>query len=120
MEPDAIDPKFLIHQTSHMYITEPIFFQAVQLDKSVFIWAGKQEANLKNLSIAMPSLINQIPPSTTVLGQDVSEQSRNLARRLAAKYGLQFFVSLNIGNQDEMLVAFTEKKITEFIKGIFG
>ena len=76
---------------------------------------------------------------TTVLGQDISEQSRNIGRRLgnkgkehmeaymlkndiivASKYGMQFFVSLDIGNQDEMLIAFTEKKLSEFIKGLLS
>lgn len=37
---------------------------------------------------------------------------------VASKYGMQFFVSLDIGSQDEMLIAFTEKKLSEFIKGL--
>lgn len=37
---------------------------------------------------------------------------------IASKYGMQFFVSLDIGSQDEMLIAFTEKKLSEFIKGL--
>lgn len=36
----------------------------------------------------------------------------------AAKYGQQFFVSLDLGNQDEMLLAFAEKKLQAFVKSI--
>ncbi|CDH51920.1 hypothetical protein RO3G_04605 [Lichtheimia corymbifera JMRC:FSU:9682] len=116
---DDTDPRFLIHQTTQMYLGEPIHFQAVQMNKSVFVWAGKQQANMKDLSIAMPAFGSQTNPAvTTVLGQDISEQSRNIGRRLASKYGMQFFVSLDIGSQDEMLIAFTEKKLSEFIKGL--
>lgn len=54
------DPRFLIHQTTQMYLGEPIHFQAVQMNKSVFVWAGKQQANMKDLSIAMPAFGSQV------------------------------------------------------------
>lgn len=57
---DDTDPRFLIHQTTQMYLGEPIHFQAVQMNKSVFVWAGKQQANMKDLSIAMPAFGSQV------------------------------------------------------------
>lgn len=54
------DPRFLIHQTTQMYLGEPIHFQAVQMNKSVFVWVGKQQANMKDLSIAMPAFGSQV------------------------------------------------------------
>ncbi|KAI9260502.1 hypothetical protein BDA99DRAFT_439653 [Phascolomyces articulosus] len=118
---DNNEPQFIIHQDTQMYITDPIYFQLVQMNKSMFVWIGKQQPNMKDLSIAMPSFGSQsIPSVTTVLGQDISEQSRNLGRRLASKYHQQFFISLDIGNQDEMLVAFVEKKLSELIKKVLN
>ncbi|KAL1927121.1 hypothetical protein VTP01DRAFT_5084 [Rhizomucor pusillus] len=122
---EASEPQFLIHQTSHVYVSETIYFQAIQMNKSLFVWVGKQQAKLNDLSVAMPAFGTQVtytssPAATAVMGLDVSEASRNLARRLAAKYGQQFFVSLDLGNQDEMLLAFAEKKLQAFIKSILS
>ncbi|KAG2217198.1 hypothetical protein INT45_005407 [Circinella minor] len=115
------EPQFIIHQDTQMYITEAIHFQLVQMNKSMFIWVGKQQSNMKDLSIAMPPTGSQsIASVTTVLGQDISEQSRNLGRRLGSKYQQQFFISLDIGNQDEMLMAFVEKKLSELIKKVLN
>ena len=57
---DESEPRFLIHQDTHMYITEPIHFQLVEMNKSIFIWIGKQNANMKDLSIAMPPFGSQV------------------------------------------------------------
>ncbi|KAI9470431.1 hypothetical protein BDB00DRAFT_985357 [Zychaea mexicana] len=116
---DDNEPHFLIHQETQTYVSEPIHFQLVQMNKSMFVWVGKQQASMKDLSIAMPPIASQsIPSVTTVLGQDIAEQSRNLGRRLAAKYQQQFFISLDVGNQDDMLVAFVEKKLSAMIKRV--
>lgn len=51
------EPRFLIHQATHMYLTDPIHFQIVQMDNSYFVWVGKQDATLNDLSIAMPGKV---------------------------------------------------------------
>ena len=57
---DDNEPQFIIHQDTQMYITEPIHFQLVQMNKSMFVWVGKQQANMKDLSIAMPPTGTQV------------------------------------------------------------
>lgn len=78
------------------------------MNKSLFVWVGKQQAKLNDLSVAMPAFGTQVtytvkrlgqeleaavlndyyenykssPAATAVMGLDVSEASRNLARRL--------------------------------------
>ncbi|KAG0170261.1 hypothetical protein DFQ28_002214 [Apophysomyces sp. BC1034] len=105
--------RFLVHQATHLFLTEPIHFQLVQMNKSMFVWVGKN-ARLNDLSVAMPSFGTQA--TTTVLGKDVAELSRNMARRLALKYNQQFYVSLDLGKQDDLLNAFVEKKLMLMIK----
>lgn len=50
----ATEPKFLIHQATHMFLTDPIHFQVVQMNKSAFIWVGKAEGKLGDMSVAVP------------------------------------------------------------------
>ncbi|KAI9023791.1 hypothetical protein CLU79DRAFT_700955 [Phycomyces nitens] len=111
---DEVEPRFLIHQATHLFVTEPVFFQLVQMNNSMLVWAGKKSGKLNELSVAVPSFGSHNSPSaTTVLGQDVSELGRNLA---PLKYKQQFYVSLDSGSQDPMMNAFIEKKLTEMIK----
>ncbi|KAL0074071.1 hypothetical protein F4703DRAFT_1370650 [Phycomyces blakesleeanus] len=114
---EEVEPRFLIHQATHLFVTEPVFFQLVQMNNSMLVWAGKKSGKLNDLSVAVPSFGNHTSPSaTTILGQDVSESGRNMARRLALKYKQQFYVSLDTGSQDPMMNVFIEKKLTEMIK----
>ncbi|KAL0087868.1 hypothetical protein J3Q64DRAFT_1465536 [Phycomyces blakesleeanus] len=81
---EEVEPRFLIHQATHLFVTEPVFFQLVQMNNSMLVWAGKKSGKLNDLSVAVPSFGNHTSPSaTTILGQDVSESGRNMARRLA-------------------------------------
>ncbi|KAF7722598.1 hypothetical protein EC973_002911 [Apophysomyces ossiformis] len=104
---DADQARFLVHQATHLFLTEPIHFQLLQMDKSMFVWVARLVVEKKKLAI---------PAATTVLGRDVSERSKNMARRLAIKHKQQFYVSLDVGEQDDLLNAFVEKKLMEMVK----
>ncbi|SAM02291.1 hypothetical protein [Absidia glauca] len=111
------EPRFMIHQATHLFMTDPIYFQIVQMQGANMVWVGKQSGKMGDLAVSVPAFGSQnIPSATTVLGSDVKEYSRNLARRLALKYGEQFYVSLDISSQDDMLNAFVEKKLNELVK----
>ncbi|KAI8069075.1 uncharacterized protein B0P05DRAFT_551485 [Gilbertella persicaria] len=102
-------------------MTEPIHFQVTQLDKTVIVWAGKTDGKLGDLSVAMPPFGSQThAPATSIFSKDVSEQSRNLSRRLASKYKQQFYVSLDLSSSDDMLFVFVEKKLTEMLKKLLA
>ncbi|ORX44914.1 hypothetical protein DM01DRAFT_1328822 [Hesseltinella vesiculosa] len=110
------DAKFLIHRQTHMFMTDAIHFQITQMTDSNLVWVGRSAGKLGQMSVAVPSRNETLPSATTILGSDVMEQSRNLARRLALKHKEQFFVSLDLASQDELLLVFVEKKLQEMIK----
>ncbi|KAI8888049.1 hypothetical protein K501DRAFT_241144 [Backusella circina FSU 941] len=113
------EPSFLIHQATHSFVSEEIYFQVIQMNKSMFIWIGKESARLGDMSVAVPPFGNQTSASaTTVLGKGVTEQSKNLARRLAMKYKQQFYISLDLSSPDDLLFVFVEKKLTDMLKNI--
>ncbi|CAO3622739.1 unnamed protein product [Cunninghamella blakesleeana] len=111
------ESSFLIHQETYNFLTEPIYFQIIQMEKSNFIWIGKSSAKMGNLTMSVPAFGSQnVPSATNIMGHDIKDFSQNLARRLALKYKEQFFISLDLSSQDDMLNAFVEKKLNEFIK----
>ncbi|KAI8969165.1 hypothetical protein BDF20DRAFT_148092 [Mycotypha africana] len=113
------EPTFLIHQATHQFVAEPIHFQVLQMNKSVFVWIGKDEAKLGDMSVAVPPFGNQsTAAATSIIVKGIAEQGKNLARSLALKYKQQFFVSLNLNNPDDMLILFIEKKLMELLKNI--
>lgn len=57
---ESIEPKFLIHQATHLFLTDPIFFQVTQMNNSVFVWVGKSDGRLGDLSLAVPPLGSQV------------------------------------------------------------
>ncbi|OBZ85502.1 hypothetical protein A0J61_06443 [Choanephora cucurbitarum] len=102
-------------------MTEPIFFQVVQMSSAVFVWIGKTEGKLGDFSVAVPPFGSQTHASATSLfNKGVTEQSRNLSRRLASKYKQQFYVSLDLQSPDDMLFVFVEKKLTEMLKHLLA
>jgi hypothetical protein len=53
------EPSFLIHQATHTFVSEEIYFQAIQMNKSMFIWIGKESGKLGDMSVAVPPFGNQ-------------------------------------------------------------
>jgi hypothetical protein len=60
---ETIEPKFLIHQATHLFLTDPIFFQVTQMNNSVFVWIGKSDGKLGDMSLAVPPLGTQVKKS---------------------------------------------------------
>ncbi|KAF1803397.1 hypothetical protein FB192DRAFT_1278880 [Mucor lusitanicus] len=112
----AAEPTFLIHQATHMFLADAIHFQVVQMNKSAFIWVGKAEGKLGDMSVAVPPFGAQTNASaTTIINKGVSEHGRNLA---PAKYKQQFYISFDLSSPDDMLFVFVEKKLTELLKNV--
>jgi hypothetical protein len=88
---------------------------------------------------------NTQPPASNLITQDMSDVSVDLSRRLgkpafyfqmsvepafsfsssnripitlALRYGLQFIVSINIPSDDQLMMAFVEKKMTSLLKEV--
>lgn len=156
------EPKFLVHQATHLFMTDPIHFQVIQMNNSAFIWVGKADGKLGDMSVAVPpfgtlvrywiilwllpfanqsALEQRNASATTIINRGVSENGRDLARRLgksntycqnsrfinspavaiymtASKYKQQFYISFDLNSPDDMLFVFVEKKLTELLKNI--
>ncbi|KAI8643470.1 hypothetical protein BD408DRAFT_385665 [Parasitella parasitica] len=113
------EPEFLVHQATHLFLTDPIHFQVIQMNNSAFIWVGKADGKLGDMSVAVPPFGSHNHASaTTIINKGVSEHGRNLARRLASKYKQQFFVSFDLSSPDDMLFVFVEKKLIELLKNV--
>jgi hypothetical protein len=56
----TVEPKFLIHQATHLFMTEPIHFQVTQMDKSAIIWIGNSEGRFGDMSAAVPPFGSQV------------------------------------------------------------
>lgn len=56
----TVEPNFLIHQATHLFLTEPIHFQVTQMNNSAFIWIGKSEGKLGDMSAAVPPFGSQV------------------------------------------------------------
>ncbi|KAH8553027.1 hypothetical protein BGW37DRAFT_423416 [Umbelopsis sp. PMI_123] len=112
-----MEPQFKIHQYTELYSQKPIHFQITEMNKSIMIWVGRPQDGLSDLSVAMPSINkNTHPPASNLITQDMSDVSVDLSRPL--RYGQQFIISVNIPSDDQMMMAFVEKKITSFLKDI--
>ena len=55
-----VEPKFLTSQATHLFMTEPVFFQVVQMSSAVFVWIGKTEGKLGDFSVAVPPFGSQV------------------------------------------------------------
>ncbi|CAO3694201.1 unnamed protein product [Umbelopsis ramanniana] len=114
-----MEPQLKIHQFTELYSQKPIHFQITEMNKSFMIWVGRPQDGLADLSIAMPAMNkNTQPPASNLITQDMSDISVDLSRRLALRYGQQFIISINIPSDDQMMMAFVEKKITTLLKDI--
>ncbi|KAI7876632.1 uncharacterized protein EV154DRAFT_429655 [Mucor mucedo] len=115
---DIVEPKFLVHQATHLFLTDPIFFQVTQMNNSIFVWIGKPDGKMGDMSVAVPAFASQTTASaTTIMGTNVSEKSKNLA---PSKYKLQFYVSMDLSSPDDLLFVFVEKKLTELLKNVLA
>ncbi|CAO3699576.1 unnamed protein product [Rhizopus microsporus] len=115
----TVEPEFKIYQETHMFMTEPIHFQVTVMTIGVYL-GWKRDGKLGDLSMAVPPFASHtVASSTSLLGKSVSEESKNLARKLAKRYKQQFYVSFNLNQSDDMLFVFVEKKLMEILKTIF-
>lgn len=57
---DIVEPKFLVHQATHLFLTDPIFFQVTQMNQSLFVWIGKADGKMGDMSVAVPAFASQV------------------------------------------------------------
>lgn len=57
---DIVEPKFLVHQATHLFLTDPIFFQIIQMNNSILVWIGKPDGKMGDMSVAVPAFASQV------------------------------------------------------------
>ncbi|CAO3659929.1 unnamed protein product [Umbelopsis vinacea] len=81
------------------------------------IWVGRPQDGLGDLSVSMPAANkNTLPAASNLLTKDMSDVSVDLSRPL--RYNRQFIVSINLPSDDQLMMAFVEKKISAILKEI--
>ncbi|ORX81068.1 hypothetical protein K493DRAFT_313544 [Basidiobolus meristosporus CBS 931.73] len=115
MSSEAASPKFKVHQFSTLYLNEPIYFQVILLEDSVFVWMGNV-LTLEALAVAMPPRNQSFNVNATnLLGNSPTDVDTNFAKRLASKFKRQFFVSSQLPSDPEHQV-FAEREVFRKLK----
>ncbi|KXS13916.1 hypothetical protein M427DRAFT_58168 [Gonapodya prolifera JEL478] len=99
----------------------------LELRGGFWVWSGTGR-NMGATSVAVKTRFDSLPAATSILGASLDDPSQRLARKLAARYSLQAFVSLDLpqpgqgaddGTMDDIGV-FAERKIVEHLKEVHG
>ncbi|KAI9197340.1 uncharacterized protein BJ171DRAFT_570743 [Polychytrium aggregatum] len=124
-------------QASEIFDGVAVHFQVVVMADSLIVWAGKGDGpsdqqqrrsasdsaptgRLGSLALAMPNLGNGVPTSTKLFGASLDERSESMAKRLAAKFKKQFFVTIDLPSTPDgiELSLFAEKKLVQVVKDV--
>lgn len=54
------EPQFMVHQATHLFMTEPIYFQVVQMQGANIVWIGKQAGKMGDLAVSVPAFGSQV------------------------------------------------------------
>lgn len=54
------EPNFMIHQATHLFMTDPIYFQIVQMQGANMVWVGKQSGKMGDLAVSVPAFGSQV------------------------------------------------------------
>lgn len=99
-----------------MFAGQSVCFQALSLKNQLFLWIGlESELVFKELSMAIGTLYEKSPTPVKLMGNMSSMISSNLASRLSKKMNKPVFVSFNIPEDNQELLAKIEEKLLEEI-----
>ena len=90
------------------------------MDKSCYIWLGchDEPCKMSSLATAIPTRFSGTPLSTTLLN-DGTDSSREMAQRLAQKFGIQVFLSCNLPPSYDMHALQIDKAVIDLLKEHF-
>ncbi|KAI9011426.1 hypothetical protein BC832DRAFT_345892 [Gaertneriomyces semiglobifer] len=120
-----------VYQTTEVHEETPLYFQITVMSSSVLVWVGSSKpeshqasssevtGRLGGLSMAIPTKYDKTATSTQLI-PTASDTCERLAKRLASKHNMQFFVSMDIPSNDEGLVRVVEGRTAGLIKEALG
>ena len=91
------------------------------MNGSCFIWLGTGEPHFSTLAMALPTKYDPIPLATTIISDsdNAAGQHYGLMQRLASKYNIQVFQSINVELVNEMIWILIERKLVEVLSSFF-
>ncbi|KAF4521886.1 hypothetical protein B566_EDAN008389 [Ephemera danica] len=104
-----------LHQFTAELMTVPVFFEALKLKDSLFLWIGSETRTFSDLGIAMPIAPNDVTTTRLLGSVHLQTPSDLMARRLSTKLNKPVYLSYNIKMDDSVLMKTIEKKIHEEI-----
>lgn len=90
------------------------------MDKSCYVWLGCQNepCMMSSLATAIPTRFSGTPLSTTLLN-DGTDNSSDMAQRLAQKFGIQVYLSCNLPPSYDMHFLQIDKAIINLLQEHF-
>jgi Proteasome assembly chaperone 4 len=90
------------------------------MEKSCYIWLSCKDVpcNMGSLATAMPTRFSGIPISTILMNNE-SDISSEMAQRLAIRFKIQVFVSNNLPPSFEAYSHLIDQKVIEVLKEFF-
>lgn len=98
-----------------------IRYQITYMRESVLIWtqivpaeASDKVGSMPQLSLAMPSIKggDYLPPATNIIGGGANDTSRNVAQKLAKRFGIAVYASIDHGGDPGLEVEVILKRLT--------
>ncbi|CAF0788014.1 unnamed protein product [Didymodactylos carnosus] len=102
-----------------------VMYQIIRYpDRCLFIWIGTNgDMSLSNLAMTMPSMVPLSTSNntnnligTTLFGGDFYEHSLSLSKKLTRRLNKQVYVSLNLPDENELLLREIESALIEHIR----
>ncbi|EKX32361.1 hypothetical protein GUITHDRAFT_82378 [Guillardia theta CCMP2712] len=107
-----------IREHTFMEVIEDVkvYYQLLLMKDSIYVWIGASSPSMKNLDMAMPSSLDPLPLSVTLMGEGSESIGSSLARRLSMRLKAQVFVSYNLPSSMPALQGQAEKRLFEELK----
>ncbi|XP_030064423.1 proteasome assembly chaperone 4 [Microcaecilia unicolor] len=103
-------PAISLHNFSEKISEQQVHFHVMGMADCLLLWIGATPT-LSNLAVAMCNRFDQIPVSTSLLGDMSDTTSSAFAQRLAKKTKKQVFVSYNLPHADGNFILLIENRI---------
>lgn len=128
-EADVVDAKFIDSTSnikkvpskwsSHQFTADisdtQYIFRVLKMNQSLLIYIGQHgNENFDELAMAMPVLDNV---STTIIGSNIGDESRELAQQFTKRLKKQVFISYNVSS-NQIIRPLIVKRISDEIKNV--
>lgn len=105
-----------IHQFSGKVLDQTVCYQALKFKDQLVLWIGlEKDPSFKELALAMITPYEKSPTPVRLMGDPSSMKSSNLAGRLSKRCQKPVFVSVNIPESSQEILAWMEERLLEEI-----